>query len=246
MWLVFLFLVAVQTIRGDYLWHNYYQATIVNDTAHLCHAAIINDYNIIAPTSCLMKHKKSQLRLRSATTKNDFRFDDIVGVCLNSNYEEQSNGKRINDIAVARISQPISGPHMHIPMFAKGQSVEPEAIGEIGNIGSSLTDVDPQSSFVIVTDKNTCKEAYAEKGGISPGQFCADSPNTEHCNDDDGTALILNGELAGIKSHWTNSHESVVKGTGVYTEIAYYRDFIDKCQQTFQDKNERGYFDGPL
>ena len=83
---------------------------------------------------------------------------------------------------------------------------------------------------VPIVDKSECKNAYNKTNEVvADGYICADYYGKYHkgaCFGDSGGPLVIGERLAGIVS-WTHKCGDP-NFPGVYTEIAYHRNWIDK------------------
>ena len=76
-------------------------------------------------------------------------------------------------------------------------------------------------------DKDVCNSAYL--GSLPEGQICAayfGKGGIDSCSGDSGGPIAISGRLAGIVSYGLSCGTPFYPG--VYSEIAYYRKWIDE------------------
>lgn len=211
-----------------------YQVSILVNNEAYCGGSIISQNWIITAGHCVYEYPKRYVTIRSGSDYTNVGgfITKIIKTIRHPGYKTNSQGIPTNDIALASVQRPfIFGPTCRaITLLNSGETVSIGSRGIVTGWGAKKED-GPNSSivqlvYVPVISKHRCNMAYKSFGGISKGQFCAglDNGGKDACQGDSGGPFVVNGRLSGIIS-WGNGCGR--KGyPGVYTEIAFYRDWI--------------------
>lgn len=144
----------------------------------------------------------------------------------------------INDIAVFKVKPLFNFDRTRRPieLFEEDAQAKAGAISVVTGWGctqSQCKEYPDQLKKVTlpIISKSVCKKAYKKLVGTIPeGQICAGYMGVgdrSSCTGDSGGPLTIGGKLAGIVS-WSHEDCANPKYPAVYTEIAYYRDWIRK------------------
>lgn len=138
----------------------------------------------------------------------------------------------VHDIALVNLANPLKfdAARQSIPMYRQNEEAVEGRFAVLSGWGAVVEGgISPevlQSVQVPIVSKEACNEAHGGFGGIPIGQICAGDPQggKDACQGDSGGPVAIDGRIAGIVS-WGSG--CGVKGLpGVYTEVAFYRDWI--------------------
>lgn len=137
-----------------------------------------------------------------------------------------------NDIALLKLKTPLDMDDsiQPISMFEPLEYAEPGSMAVITGWGTLLEEglisSTLQTVSIPIVSKEYCSSRYTDFGGIPTGQICTIDPTAarDACQGDSGGPLTLDGRLAGVVSWGLGCARPGYPG--VYSEIAYYRDWI--------------------
>lgn len=214
---------------------------------YLCGGAIISDTQVITAAHCVYGLGSDELTVRSGTNtlKSGGSLHNVKKVKVHEEYELSRNkakqhksvydSSHENDIALIRVDTPFKFNEKcrAIGMFDKGEGIP---LGDMANVtgwGNTYERFGLSSKLKFadlpILHKTIYNLAYLKKGGSSNGKICAGDYNSvgltkDSCHGDSGGGLVVNGRLAGIVS--SGKKCGLPDYPGVYTEIAYFRDWI--------------------
>ena len=144
-------------------------------------------------------------------------------------HEDYSSSGTINDISLLKLASPFEfNDYVNaIPIPSSGETFE--GYGTVTGWGTlslygSLPDKLQKVDVPLVSDQE-CRQAYGETD-ILDSMMCAGEKGKDSCQGDSGGPLACDGKLCGIVS-W--GHGCAFEGyPGVYTEVAYFVDWIVK------------------
>lgn len=213
-----------------------YQASLQYNGRHMCGASIISKNYLITAGHCIMNPTSAlSVRVGSTYHSRGGSIHQVIKATRHENYKTNSAGVPVNDVAVLKVKQP----------FVFGDNVQPInlfSLNEVSNAGEKATITgwgttssggsipsQLQTVSIPIITKELCSEAYQRYGGLPDGQICAayyGEGGKDACQGDSGGPLAIDGRLAGVVS-WGNGCAQAYY-PGAYTEVAYYREWIEK------------------
>ncbi|XP_058790792.1 trypsin-like [Phymastichus coffea] len=218
-----------------------YQAIIIYRDRPICGGAIISEHHILTAAHCLLwGPSEYQVRLGSNLRDHEGSLHDIREHRLHELYYEdrdyQASPRKVpvNDLAIIELSESIDFDYRRQAIklydYMEDVGVGAEALVTGWYVYKHNFSAEHLTTKVVQTlDMSLCNKAYEDIGGVPAGQICAGypgSPGRTGCLGDSGGPLVVNGRLAGILS-WGNGCMKA-RYPGLYTEIAYYRDWIER------------------
>ncbi|CAK9824785.1 TRYP1 [Anthophora retusa] len=210
-----------------------YQVSLQISKQHFCGGSIIAKNWVLTAGHCATD-SPSRIRIRSGSTNvhSGGSVHQVQQVIQHKNYGSTINGVPINDIALLRVVDSDAFKFTKARQPAKlYQGNSASLVGQYGLITgwgntNSGTPVILNKVSVPIISKQQCNDAYKDVGGLPKGQICAGltAGGKDSCQGDSGGPLYVNEYLAGIVS-WGNGC-GTPKFPGVYTDIAYYRQWI--------------------
>lgn len=137
-----------------------------------------------------------------------------------------------NDIALLKISPPIEFDEKRQPIVMFDEGENRQGVKALVTGWTNINGSEHLTTQTVDILYFTEEDSYKNFGGIPAGQICASYPWTNGktgCVGVSGGPLVVDGRLAGILS-WGNGCVRIY-GPGVYTEIAYYRRWIDETMK---------------
>lgn len=211
-----------------------YQVSLQYDGDHFCGGSIIAKNWVLTAGHCVSRRPVDfPYEIRSgATNVNQGSLHRVVAVYKHKEYTSNDYGVPMNDIALLKIADSDAFKFNNQRKAVKLNEGKSSAlVGKIGLVtGWGMTDTsipdDLQKVSVPMVDKATCDRVYKSMGGVPAGQICAgyDKGGKDACQGDSGGPLVVGGRLAGIVS-WGKGC-GTPKYPGVYTDVAYYRQWI--------------------
>lgn len=141
------------------------------------------------------------------------------------------SGATVNDIAIISVKEPFvfDETRRAIDLYPFGQisiAGSNAIVTGYGMIGNGKLTKQLQATSLRIVGKIMCNFVYLFIGGIPKGQICAYASGRDSCQGDSGGPLVINNRLAGIVSWGYGCAKHLFPGA--YTEIAYYRKWIDR------------------
>ena len=202
----------------------------------MCGGSIISRNFVLTAAHCT-DIDKSALVVRAGSSYWLFggQVRSVSQVIKHENYRKNFYGIAQNDIALLRVSKPFRFDKYTRPiaLFNKNEASPAGSMAVVsgwGAKGQGLIKglaIRLQKTGIPIVRKSLCNKAYKTFGGIPEGQICAayyGQGGKDTCSGDSGGPLVINGRLAGIISWGNGCAEPYYPG--VYTEVAYYRDWI--------------------
>ncbi|XP_068081846.1 anionic trypsin-2 [Anabrus simplex] len=231
--------------RKDYFW---------DGAQHICGGAIIDEHHVLTAAHCLYGQFQAQLRvvagvLNVTNTLEPTRVSlTLAQVYLHEGFVFET---LLNDIALIRVDGgfPLNSPVISAISLQEDHLL-PSVMCIVSGWGNTLVNSIHyphilQALYVPLISQDICVASYVNiaEGGIEPGMFCAGyvKGGKDACLGDSGGPLQCGGLLTGIVS-WGNDC-ALPKYPGVYTEVAYYKDWIKMTlAKSFDDGWENSSF----
>lgn len=215
-----------------------YHVSVQDALKHFCSGSIISERFVLSAAVCFPKNTESTLNLivhaGSSSTSGSGSVHRVSRVIRHENYsysDEFSTSK--NNLALVELEDPIvfDENHQPIELFDENEKVQSKSSGVISGWPMNDKETRPKqllTAKVDIVDRQNCNNAYSEFHQILENEICAAKDNFK--NLDLGSPLVINGRLAGVGS-WDVAGYSGLDSPKVFTNVAYYRDWINKHAQ---------------
>ncbi|XP_058808152.1 trypsin-1-like [Phymastichus coffea] len=212
-----------------------YQISMQLFGEHLCGGSIIDENYVVTACHCVDDLLPRDITVRAGSSKigQGGSVHEVTKVIRHENYNTNIYSIPSNDVALLKLNEPIhfDDTRQPIDLFKQGEVSAPGNMSVITGWGDTGKGISTQLQTVTIpiVDKNLCNNVYKRYGGVPAGEICAGYygiGGKDACIGDSGGPLTINGRLAGIIS-WGFECGSA-DYPGVYTEIAYYHDWIKK------------------
>lgn len=202
---------------------------------HICGGSILNAKIIITAAHCL-NLPAHQLQVRAGST-----FRNTGGQLVNVVYAKKHSGyvgsPYKHDITLLLLKRKLNLSYKANKIDLASNSPYDGTTAFVSGWGRYVEDknaftIDLRIAVLSMIDRGTCqKSKYAErKMKITKGMICAASGGKDACQGDSGGPLVANGKLVGIVSWGLGCAKRGFPG--VYTDVAYYRDWVLKNMDT--------------
>ncbi|KAI7815153.1 Serine protease [Rhyzopertha dominica] len=226
-----------------------YQASLRYYGSHFCGGTIISEYYILTAAHCC--YINNQLITTDVVTVvvGDLYVNqtspESVTKALDSVYVHEAYDANtiVNDIALLRIADPFgewtkliksialasTRPDDNTPCVVSGWGYTAEAGNYISPVLQSVT--------VPIINFEACNTAYGNIA-ITSGMLCAGATEggQDACQGDSGGPLVCNEELVGVVSFGYGCGRADYPG--VYSDVAYYRPWIEEKIKSFGSRSE--------
>ncbi|XP_066995475.2 trypsin-1 [Anabrus simplex] len=205
---------------------------------HICGGAIIDEHHVLTAGHCVYGQFQTELRVVAGVLNvTDALEPARVNLTLAQIYLHEGfvYETLLNDIALIRVDGgfPLNSPVISA-ISLQDEHLSPPVACTVSGWGNTLVYPDNYPDILQAVDvpfvsQDICVASYENypTGSIEPGMVCAGYMNggKDACDGDSGGPLQCGGLLTGIVS-WGNDC-ALPKYPGVYTEVAYYRDWIE-------------------
>ncbi|CAB0036564.1 unnamed protein product [Trichogramma brassicae] len=204
-----------------------YQVSIEWNNRHNCGGSIISPYWILT----------AETRVRAGTSfvEQGGTVHRAAKIIKHSRFGINSHGSAEGDIALIKLADPIVYDEQHQPieMFEQDEEAVEDMMAIVSGWGQTPTTWKPsqlQAVAVPIIPKRTCSDLYYKRFGPLPsGEICAlvlGVGGKDACVGDSGGPLAIGKRLAGVVS-WGEGCAKPYQ-PGVYTEVAFYRNWIEQ------------------
>jgi len=223
---------------GEFPWQISMQHKGLFGYAHMCGGSVMSENYVITAGHCVQGQKAAKIMVITGTnfignltigsptgTEQHIQADALI---QHEHYDAQTI---TNDIALIKLSTPLVMDEKVQPIALPEQMalVEPgtECIGSgwgllhAGDLG--VPDYLMKVTLPVVDDE-TCRESNGMTQ-IGDAMICAGTDGKSPCQGDSGGPFVCDGVLSGVVSwgYGCDTHQH----PAVYTEVAYYREWID-------------------
>ncbi|XP_046419489.1 trypsin-1-like [Neodiprion fabricii] len=213
-----------------------YQVSIEVNGTSICGGSIIAENWILTAAHCMVYDIAWYIiRAGSSLASSGGSVSTFDSYITHENYSVNSDyGYTVNDIALIHLNDNLTldSTRAIIPLYEQGEEAVEGAKAIVSGWGSLTESGYWQSVLQVVTlpiiSKSDCNTSYIAWGGLPYGEICAGYSDGGHdaCTGDSGGPLAIDGVLAGIVTWGKGCAEA--GWPGVYTEVAYYRDWISE------------------
>ncbi|XP_071518603.1 trypsin-1-like isoform X2 [Panulirus ornatus] len=201
---------------------------------HSCGGSVLNENFVITAGHCVSGHSESSITVVAGEynlkeSSGDEQERKAEALLLHEHYDGSTN---TNDIALIKLTEPLVMNDMVKPIQLPGQ-MELVAVNTLCTTtgwgtttqGGSVADILRKVDVPVVSD-NTCRESYGVTD-IADHMLCAGykEGGKDTCQGDSGGPFVCLGKLHGLTSWGYGCARP--NYPGVYTEVAYFREWID-------------------
>lgn len=210
---------------SNYPW----QVSVQRSGSHFCGGSIYSDIIIVTAAHCLQSVSTNVLKVRAGSSYWN-NGGQLVGVHSFRRHEEYNPRTKINDIAVIRLSSPLSmGPNVKLITLATSIPAA-DALAGVTGWGSTAygsVSLSTQLQYVtvkIITQAACASATYGYGENVQRTMLCAAAKDKDACQGDSGGPLVSGGYLVGVVSWGYGCAEP--KYPGVYASVANLRSWI--------------------
>lgn len=199
--------------------------------SHQCGGSIISTTRVLTAAHCTSGYSASFMEIRAGSTNHAYGgHTRPVSRYVNHPYYSPSTLR--NDISIIYFITPLNTDLPSISTIALPERDTSVAVGSLSQVSGwgatcescGISSILQYVNIPIISNID-CNIAYA--GSITDGMLCAAYPNggKDACQGDSGGPMWYDNVLEGIVS-WGQGCARP-NFPGVYTRVAYYRDWID-------------------
>ncbi|KAJ8676089.1 hypothetical protein QAD02_011875 [Eretmocerus hayati] len=243
MWSIFVLFLITSFVTGNRMRNPGPQCNIYKGNKHLCAGIIITKHEVLAPAHCVENWHAEKLNVRILTSYYIIEDNhEVIEVKIHEGFDARGD-KRVNDIAVIRVSGTLGGPHAYAKFLDENTIIEPGTFGTIFGFEHDIADDKEwamNEADVLTVSKEACERYIKDK--LPQGQFCVvtgtPGKGPKLCPGDTGMSFYAVHEFIGLASYWIGIEAGECSTRAVYTDIAYHREFIDNSLEYFKQKAE--------
>lgn len=214
-----------------------YQASIEYVGHQRCGGAIVARNWILANAQCVSHPKVScsvcsfhTVRVGTDSKDEGGSVHHVDKIVQHEGFHKKSRFLTRHDLALWHVKEPFEFDEtcQPIELFEAGEKAALKATGNVTGF-----DYFDNLRVIEVTLVDQCGEYSARLNSTTEGTICAGQDDDEGRApgwSDEGGPLVIDGRLGGVVSEVKDSTQQHYAPT-VYTEVAYYRDWIDRHLQ---------------
>lgn len=225
-----------------------YVVSLVNrmqDDSYLCGGSILSPRHILTAAHCVYGTDPNQFTVRAGSSFWDRggTVHQVAGYSVHEDYRFRDHAHG-SDLALVELSDPIKFNGVtksEIRMFesgeqvAHGENADTAGWGCVNFVGDTPDQL--HSLELRIVGKRRCWDIY--RGALNQGEVCAEAHEDKvyqsASKGDSGGPLVVKGRLAGVVAHAV-SYSITAIHPNVFTEVAYFRKWIDDKIQGVQDE----------
>lgn len=218
--------VSIQSLNAD------------GSTKHFCGGSIVTPNWVVLAAHCCKGHATSNLTLAAGLLYSDLSSNGNPAVQIrrglkNEIFFDYDINSIMYDICLIKVTEPfVFDDYVQPIALPKQMQVTPVgSLAVVSGWGATVENgpLSPELRAVqvpIISDAECEDDYYAVFYDTDPSMICAGIPEggIDACQGDSGGPLVFNNELIGIVSWGLGCARP--KLPGVYTEVAYYVDWI--------------------
>nr|AOW41609.1 trypsin [Euphausia superba] len=221
---------------GEFPWQISMQHKGLFGYSHMCGGSVHSENYIITAGHCTDGQNAAKILVIAGTNVlSDLTGAEVQQIAADElvHHEHYDSSTITNDISLIHLSTPLvmNAKVQPVPLPDQMDTIEAGTECIISGWGTlhegalGLPDNLMKVTVPVVTDE-VCREAYSITQ-IGDGMICAglDEGGKDSCQGDSGGPFVCDGVLHGVVSWGRGCAEPHYPG--VYTEVAYYRDWID-------------------
>ncbi|XP_017835273.1 serine protease 53 [Drosophila busckii] len=234
---------GVATSISSFPW----QISLQRNGGHSCGGSVYNSRIIVTAAHCLQSVSAASLQIRAGSSY--WSSGGVVSkVAAFRNHEGYNPNTMINDIAIIKLSTPLSFSStikaIGLASYAPGNGAAASVSGW-GTQSSGSSSIPSQLQYVNlkIVDRSQCaSSSYSYGSAIKSTMICAAAAGKDSCQGDSGGPLVSGGQLVGVVSWGYGCADA--RYPGVYANVADLRSWvvnnsnaIRKCEETITIKD---------
>ncbi|ALC40489.1 betaTry, partial [Drosophila busckii] len=216
---------GVATSISSFPW----QISLQRNGGHSCGGSVYNSRIIVTAAHCLQSVSAASLQIRAGSSY--WSSGGVVSkVAAFRNHEGYNPNTMINDIAIIKLSTPLSFSStikaIGLASYAPGNGAAASVSGW-GTQSSGSSSIPSQLQYVNlkIVDRSQCaSSSYSYGSAIKSTMICAAAAGKDSCQGDSGGPLVSGGQLVGVVSWGYGCADA--RYPGVYANVADLRSWV--------------------